>query len=187
MVERPSHIFFITGNPGCGKTAFLNELVLSLRKRKITVTGFLAFSSSRDKEIQSYEIQNIETGERLPLASRKYSTGWIRTGNFYFNPEAIQTGNKILNNQELNEYDLIVIDEIGPFELSGKIWADSLTNLLSNADYDMIWVVRKNIIEEVIRKWDLKATYMIDIEKVTVPEAENLIMSELKPDDSVYL
>ena len=121
------------------------------------------------------------------MASREYHTGWTKTGNFYFNPEAIQAGNKILNNPEINKYDLIVIDEIGPFELSGEIWAGSLSNLLSHASCHMILLVRKSIIEEVIQKWNIKEAYIIDIEKVTVFEAENLIMSELKPDNSVHL
>jgi nucleoside-triphosphatase THEP1 len=187
MVERSLYIFIITGNPGCGKTSFLNELLSSLRKRKITVRGFLAPSSSQDKQSQSYEIQNIETGERLPLASRKYSAGWIRTGNFYFNPEAIRAGKKMLNNPGLNKHDLVVMDEIGPFELGGKIWADSLSDLLFDASCHMILVVRKSIIKEVIQKWGLGGACIIDIEKVEVHEAENLIILQLKPGDSVHL
>lgn len=144
------------------------------------MTGFLAPSSSIEKQNQSYEIQNIETGEKLPLASRKVTIGWIRVGNFFFNPEAIREGNKILNNPRLIDYNLIVVDEIGPFELDDKIWAESVSGLLSLSDGTMIWVVRRNLVQEVIRKWDLVNMDIIDIELFTESEAEKMIISKLE-------
>jgi len=181
MDQRSPYIIIITGNPGSGKTSFVNNLVESFIIKGITITGFLAPASSANLKNKFYEIQNIETGERLPLASRKKTIGWIKVGNFFFNPDAVQAGKKILNNPGLNKYDMIVVDEVGPFELDGKIWADSLTSLLSKAECHMVWVVRKNIIKEVIQKWDLKETILIDIEKFEVHEAKKVIISKLKP------
>ena len=89
-----------------------------------------------------YEIQNIQTGKTLPLASRGFIENWNKTGNFYFNPEAILFGNKILTDPGLIKNDLIVLDEIGPFELDGKIWADSVSHLIITSDCPMILVVR---------------------------------------------
>ncbi len=149
-------------------------------EKGISVTGFLAPVSSTDLQNKSYEIQNIETGERLPLASGKFIPDWIRVGNFFFNPEAIQAGNKILNNPGLNDYDLIIIDEIGPFELKDKIWAASVSRLLSLFDATMIWVVRKSLIQDVIRKWNLEYTEIIDVRIMTIRQAEKMITSVLK-------
>jgi len=182
MDQRSPHIFIITGDPGSGKTSFLSELILSLRKRKITMTGFLSPSFLSGNQGHSYKIQNIETGERLPLSSRKFTAGWIRIGNFFFNPEALLAGNRILNNPGFNDYNLIIIDEVGPFELNDKIWADSISKILSLSNGYMIWVVRKNLVQEVIKKWNLKNTDLIDIQLITLAEAEKMIISGLISD-----
>ena len=179
MDQRSPHIFIITGHPGSGKTTFLEKLVETLRKKGYTVTGFLAPASSKDFQERSYEIQNIETDETFDLASSKAHPGWDKTGKFFFNPEAIHLGIKILQNPLIIDYDLIVVDEIGPFELDNKIWADSISKLLSYPDLTMIWIVRKNLLQDVIRKWNLKNTYIIDVGIITVPEAKNKILSKL--------
>lgn len=178
--QRSPHIFILTGNPGSGKTSYLNQLLVLLRKRNISITGFLAPVSSAGLQIQSYEIQNIETSERLPLAARKETPGWIKVGHLFFNPEAIIEGNRILSNPGISGYDLIVVDEIGPFELNDRVWADSVSGLLFLSDATMIWVVRKNLVQEVILKWNLKNTLIIDITIIKVPEAEKTILSRLR-------
>ncbi|KPK81193.1 MAG: hypothetical protein AMS27_15675 [Bacteroides sp. SM23_62_1] len=180
MVQRSKQIFIITGHTGSGKTTFLQNLVETIMKEGYSVTGFLAPLSLSDSQNQSYEIQNIETRKCIPLASRKAISGWIKTGGFYFNPEAINAGNNILRIPAILNSDLIIVDEVGPFELDDKIWAHSISRLLSLPDITMILVVRIKLVQNVIEKWNLKITDIINIEFVTVTEASKMIISKLK-------
>lgn len=170
-------IFIITGKIGSGKTTFLNQLIQKLREHNLTVSGFLAKRSVSDEMKQNYEVHVIDTGESIPLASRKPVKGWNKTGNFYLNPEALKRGNDMLSDSQILNKDLIVVDEIGIFELEGKIWADAVSRLIEKGAGIMIWVVRRSLVEKVILKWGLKDTVIIDIEKVSVKDAEKMILS----------
>jgi nucleoside-triphosphatase THEP1 len=82
-----------------------------------------------------------------------------------------------LNDRSINNKDLVVVDEIGIFELEGKVWADAVSLLVSKSDTYMIWVVRDTILEKVIRKWDLQDPVILDIKKVSIGQAEKRILS----------
>jgi len=170
-------VFIISGKTGSGKTTFLDQLVKRLQKQSLTVSGFLAKRSGIEDNRQGYEIHLLDTGKTIPLASREPVKDWIRISNFYFNPEAISRGEKILHDPEILNKDLIVIDEIGIFEMEGKIWADSVSHLVSNPDTLMIWVVRDTLLKKVIDKWNLQYPVIIDIQKVSIRQAEKRILS----------
>jgi nucleoside-triphosphatase THEP1 len=173
---RPT-VFIITGKTGSGKTTFLVQLIKRLRKQGLTVTGFLAVKSVTKEPDLEYDIHLLDSGKSIPLASREPVKGWIKISSFYFNPETILRGNRILNDPQISDKDLVVVDEIGIFEMEGKVWADSVSLLVSKSDTYMIWVVRDTILEKVIRKWDLQDPVILDIKKVSIGQAEKRILS----------
>jgi nucleoside-triphosphatase THEP1 len=170
-------IFIITGKIGSGKTTFLTELVKRMQEQGLSVSGFLAIRSRVKGSVQSYGIRFPDSKETIPLSSREYVKEWLKTGNFYFNPEALKRGNDMLSDSQILNKDLIVVDEIGIFELEGKIWADAVSRLIKNGAGIMIWVVRSTLVEKVIRRWGLKDTVIIDIDEVSLKEAEKMILS----------
>lgn len=48
--------------------------------------------------------------------------------------------------------DLVVIDEVGRFELSGAMWAESIDQLCTMDHPPMIWTVRKEFIDAVFKR-----------------------------------
>jgi nucleoside-triphosphatase THEP1 len=170
-------VFIISGQTGSGKTTFLDRLTERLREHNLTVAGFLAVRSGTSDFEQTYDILIFESRKSMALATREYVRNWTKIGNFYFNPEAILKGNRILNDPQILNKDLIVVDEIGIFELEGKIWADSISHLVSKSEKMMIWVVRDTLIEKVIEKWSLQKPVIIDIQKVSIRQAEEKILS----------
>jgi nucleoside-triphosphatase THEP1 len=170
-------IFIITGKIGSGKTTFLKKLISGLQEHSLSVSGFLAMKSSIKKSGWNYNLSFIDTGESIPLLSGEQVQGWIKTGNFYFNPEAIDRGNRILNDAQIFRKDLVVVDEIGIFELEGKIWSDSISLLVKKPVNIMIWVVRDTLVEKVIKKWGIKDPVITDIEKESVRQAEKRILA----------
>ena len=60
----------------------------------------------------------------------------------------------------------LIIDEIGPLELSGSGLEPMVSNVLTNyeraKDHQLILVVRENILEQVISHYHLEGQYLID-------------------------
>jgi nucleoside-triphosphatase THEP1 len=152
-------------------------LTEKLLEHKLTIGGFIAVRSGTSDFEQSYDLQFFESRESLPLAKRENVRNWTKIGNFHFNPKAILRGNRILNDPQILNKDLVVIDEIGIFELEGKIWADAISHLVSKSEKMMIWVVRDTLIEKVIEKWSVQKSIIIDIQKVSIRQAEEKILS----------
>jgi len=173
-------IFILTGNPGCGKSSFLMGLVERVRNMHLHVTGFVAPSILHEDASRSYDFRDLSSGETMPLASRVISEGWLKVGSFYFNPEALRLGNRILMDPDICEFDLVVIDEIGPFELEGRIWADAVNHLLENCKCPMIWTVRKQLIQKVIHMWKLENVEIIDLETHSPDHAAGMILAANK-------
>lgn len=175
--DKPT-IFIITGKTGSGKTTFLDQLVKNLQKNHVSISGFLAKRSKLEENKQLYALYFLDSCKLIPFASREPLEEWTNLANFYFNPEAILCGQKLLHSPEIFKNDLIVIDEIGIFELEGKVWADSISFLVNKSQNKMIWVVRNTLIEKVIRKWDIRNPVIFNIEKTSVSQAAARILSE---------
>jgi nucleoside-triphosphatase THEP1 len=171
-------LFIITGETGSGKTTFLLGLIEELRENGLSVAGFAALSDPEDGPSGSFNMLDLASGKILPLASRKFTEGWEPSGTFYFNPEGIQLGINILEDAMMADNDLIVVDEIGPFELEGKIWAGPLTRLLESQPCPILMVVRKPLVAQVMQHWNLMDAIIIDPGQTRPDEAAILILSE---------
>ena len=154
------------------------KLIEELRKQAFSIAGFVALSIPGDGPSGSYNILDLVSGKVLPLASRKIAKGWKQMGNFYFNPQGIQMGREILEDPLIIKNDLIVIDEVGPFELDGKVWADSLTPLLGGQKYSVLLVVREQLVSRVIQQWSLKNAMIFEIGQVKPTQVSAAILSQ---------
>ena len=105
--------------------------------------------------------------------------GWIRTGSVFVNPDALSMGNVILGSAGTGRPDLIVVDEVGPFELKGLVWHDALTELVGNCASAILWVVRAQIAEEVINRWELDDPIVLNPSVHSMEQAFKLILSVL--------
>jgi nucleoside-triphosphatase len=170
-------VFILTGGTGSGKTTFLLQMIGILRGYGLSITGFAAASVAEDGPSGSYDILDLVSGRKLSLATRRFTEGWEQSGNFFFNPEGIRMGRSILEDTQMQGIDLMVVDEIGPFELEGKIWADSLSRILARRSCSMLLVVREKLLGLVIKHWSLDDAVIIDIRQNKPDEAAAELMS----------
>ena len=160
-------IFIITGPQGSGKTTFLVRLVRLLKKEGVAVGGFVAHGFWKDDRRNRFELEDLQNGKKTILSQTEAVEGWEKFRRFYFNPDGFAFGEKILSPDNLQNVEIIVIDEIGPFELQGKAWRKSIDTLLRETNKPMIWVCRESILKELVVEFDLQDYHIINISNET--------------------
>ena len=167
-------VFIIAGDRREGKTTFLNKTIQFLRENGINVEGIMAEGIDVTGERQGFNLVNVATGEKILLCHLEGEKGWQQTGKYFFNPDGLSLGISKLNN--VTPGSILVVDEIGPLELNGGGWSNSLRNILNEFDSPMIWVVRRNLTEKIIVSFSLKNVTIMDIASYHPEELANQIL-----------
>ncbi len=166
-------VVIITGEIHQGKTTFTQKIITNLLEQKIRIAGFLSLGINENGTRIGYSLFDIESSEQTELCSTIKDENRIKFGQFYFNNDAILKGNEILNTENLSDKQLIVIDEVGPLELSGHGWSSAIENITRSCTISQLWVVRKSIVKMITRKWNIGNAYIFDITESSIPEVEN--------------
>lgn len=159
-----TRILLLTGKTGSGKTLVLQHTLPELEKSGVLVGGLLAPGRFPDSGGKEYDLVLYPEKEKYFLSTRMIHSGWQVIGGFWFNPEAVEAGLRHLRRLPLKTFHLYLLDEIGPFELDGRLWSPSIPDLMDKG-IPMIWTVRNDIIPEVCNKWQLVNPEIITHEK----------------------
>lgn len=158
-------ILLLTGGIDKGKSTVLKRLLLDLSSASIVSGGILAPGRYLDSGEKEYDLELHPGDIKLILSSRIRYPNWKRIGGFYFNPEAIEAGIGHLYDLTQKAYQLLVVDEIGPFELDGLLWASAIPGLLEKNE-PMIWTLRNRIVIPVCNKWNLDNPHIINLDEI---------------------
>jgi nucleoside-triphosphatase THEP1 len=169
-------IVIITGDIGQGKTTIAQMVVNTLRERNIKVKGFLSVGINDNGVRTGFNLIDIESSEEIELCSIVKDNLRFRIGKYYFNNEAIAKGLHILDTENSEGSQLIVIDEIGPLELSNKGWSGAIEKICKSSTLPQLWVVRENIINKIVRKWNIGNAYVFDIGKDDIGDLSKKII-----------
>ncbi len=157
------NIVIITGTEKTGKSTVLMELVDWLQEHKYRIAGFVSPSVVENNIHVGYDIIDLQTRQRVILS--RVENEWFKphVGNYYFNTEGIAMGNKSLSIDYVKHADIVVVDEIGPWELKHQGWAHGISILLKEYQNPMLWVVRESLVDKVISYYSLKNPCIIHI------------------------
>jgi nucleoside-triphosphatase THEP1 len=169
-------LIIITGKIGGGKTSYLKKIITHLKAEGTQVTGFLSLANFNNKIQNGYKLLNISDNTEMNFISEQESPGMIKFRKFYFGKEGLAYGNGIVFSYKENTSGILIVDEIGPWELEDGGWAESLHTITKLPQYKMIWVVRKEILEDIIKKWNVKNPVIIDVSQTSVETAKEMIM-----------
>lgn len=141
----------VTGAQGAGKTTALTGVVDALRARGVRVEGVLAPGTVRDGVRWSVDLLELGDGTRSPLATRDPASPWPRRGAFHVNPASIAAGLRALTALP-DGTGVVVVDEIGPWELAGGGWGQALEALRVSGT-PVVAAVRPALLEEVVARY----------------------------------
>lgn len=174
-------VYIISGNQGEGKTSFLMEILPVLRKNGIRTRGIAAPGFFQDGIRSGFSVIDLATGMSEELCSGIPSPGSEKHGRFYFRSEGLSFGYKVLlNSRKPDTTDLIIIDEIGKFELKGEVWSDCIDRLVVMPFPPMIWTVRRHLVEVVRDRWPVARTVVSELSSVDHAEFIGDLLKEIR-------
>ena len=154
----------ITGGRQSGKSTLAARLVQFLNGRGVPLSGILAIGLWQDDQRQGFDLVDLKTGAKCPLARRQTNSGGNPITPFQFFDKGIAAGARALDEEHCRDTSVIMVDEVGKLELQGEGWARFLDPLLLIRSAVHIWIIRENLVEKVRRKWNLLQVEIIHVE-----------------------
>ena len=162
MMHPTNESFLLTGPVHSGKTSSLSESI----KDTASIRGFIC----PDKDGLRY-LKNIHDGSihrfQIPIHE---SDDDILIGKYIFCKSGFETAQSILQSAINQNFEYLVIDEIGKLELQGKGLEPALSLTLNNIkNTKIILVVRDYLIDDVINHYQLttaKIIYRDDVRNI---------------------
>jgi nucleoside-triphosphatase THEP1 len=175
-MKRKSNVVIITGEIGSGKTALITELASLLKNRGIKIGGILAPAIYSAGEKAGYYIVDLTSGMQVQLSQIVASQGMPQVGKYFFIPEALAFGEKALSVDVTSKAEIVLIDEIGAWELQGQGWATSLNELIIQCKMPLIITVRNSFLELVTESWMFTNPLILKAGEVPVDVAWNKVI-----------
>jgi nucleoside-triphosphatase THEP1 len=141
-------IYILTGPIHSGKTTALKRIIHELRKKKIKIGGFITESIWKNNECKGYNLIDLKEEKSLPFIRRTGEKEWQKIGPYFFIPESLDKAKNIIIQN--NNSNLLIVDEVGPLEISGKGLWPALKHVIFYFSMDCLLVVRINVIENIL-------------------------------------
>lgn len=171
----PVRAVIITGDPGSGKTTLVTEVVAELTARGVRVGGFVAPGSWRDGRRWDFDLIDVAGGRREPLCGRDGPPQWAAEGDYRVNPLGIKLGRQALQAARRAAAQVVVVDEVGPWELGGRGWAGELDVLAAAPPPLLLLVVRRRCVDAVVARWRLASLAVVDVASCEPSRAAEVI------------
>ena len=152
----------VTGPRGAGKSAFCRGVAQSARNAGWDVAGLLSPVQTQAGVKTGILAEDLRTGVVHPLASAlRQSQDDLAFGDWYFNRRTLDWGNRVLDISL--PCDLLIVDELGPLELTHQMGWRAALDILPRAGYRLALVVIRPELKAIARRmFDFSATIEID-------------------------
>ena len=169
-IKKKSNVIIITGEIGSGKTTLISGISSLLKELGIKTGGIIAPAIYEQENKTGYNIIDESTGCKMQLSQIEEIDGVPRVGRYFFIPEALDYGRNALSVEKNLKSQIVLIDEIGAWELQGQGWASSLNELIINCEMPLIITVRKSFLELVVENWMLQNPLVIEAKNASTDE-----------------
>jgi nucleoside-triphosphatase len=141
-------VYILKGEVGSGKTTCL----MTYCKGKKNTGGILSPVINGKRHFLDI------SGNEMKLMESSEETETLNIGRYKFSAKAFEWANKILIGCMNKNYETIIIDEIGPLELQGKGFAETLKFFLIHNEIksDLLLVIRENLVNEVLHYFGIR-------------------------------
>jgi nucleoside-triphosphatase THEP1/molybdopterin converting factor small subunit len=139
-----ARIHILTGPVDSGKTTFLRGVLIGGAPTR-PISGYLSLRVLGERETEGYDLLDLADGSERPFLRRNGEPSWPSVGPYFLIPETLFLAERII--RESSPVGLLVVDEIGPLEMSGGgVWP-ALSAVLKEGERDIVLVVRDGLLE----------------------------------------
>lgn len=173
-----AQVFVITGEIGRGKTSFLEQFS-RLVERSWTVDGLLCLADDTSRQVghssSSYKVKFFDSSTLYPWATKN------EMGKGFSLDE--ETREIVEVKLQKSNKEIIILDDIGPYELGGRGWCHLVKNLLLK-DKILILSIKKRLLPEVVDYFKLPVAFVADLDQYDFSYLQQQLFNELKKIDS---
>lgn len=140
-------ILALAGAVHSGKTTFLSQLLPKLEALGVPVCGYLSPMAVIEGRAAGYDLFDIRNSRTCPLLRTRGEAGWQKVGPYFFLPGGLEAARAAIHGRRSGE--TLIVDEVGPLELSGRgVWP-ALKEVLSKPSVNCLLVVRTPLVREL--------------------------------------
>lgn len=142
----------LTGGHRQGKTTTCRRLIERVRDAGFTVGGIVQPAVCEGGLCVAYDVVDVASGRSVRLAEVGCKEAGVLVGRFCFAAEGLAFGRAALAEAVRLAPELLVVDEVGPLELSGGGWAPELSLTPARARLTVL-TVRRGLVDAVWARW----------------------------------
>ncbi len=164
-MSSPTRAWLLTGPPGIGKSTIVTRVVYLLRTQGHAIGGCLTREKREGRERVAFTMSDLMSGREGELASVKGSLG-PRVGRYRVNIATLANIGALSLREAAERADVIVIDEIGPMELTSQDFRKAADACLSS-DKPILAIIHEQMKDPLIdamRVMDGKALIEVSLE-----------------------
>ena len=159
-------IFVLTGPVHSGKTTLLRKLLVDLKTEGLPVSGYLSLLVMNEGKIAGYDLFDVKNGSSIPFLRTEGEAGRQKIGPYFFLPRGLEAAAAAIIGH--NPGEILIVDEVGPMELSGRgVWL-ALSEVLSRPSFDCLLVVRKPLLGNFQDRLGKTPVNVFDVERPDV-------------------
>lgn len=156
-------IIILTGKIDVGKTSFILQLIEVLKQKQLKVSGIYSRKIYQKNERIGYDVVDIKTNTSEPFLRINTHSNSDGIGMFKILPRGLQLGINSLAIANSSDSDIVIVDEIGRLELSGKGWMNQVRQLVALQQTNLLLVINENFIEELSQHLNIKNKLLIKV------------------------
>jgi nucleoside-triphosphatase len=161
---------FLTGVPGVGKSTVVRQVAERIQESGVKVGGMTSGDLRSGAARLGFEIRNLLTGETGVLAHVNQPTG-PRIGRYRVRSEDLDRIGAEAILFAIKGSDLIVVDEVGPMELTSSRFKEAVQAALTS-EKRLLGTVHRNAQDSLVRT--IKSSPSIEVIEVTHENRDSL-------------
>jgi nucleoside-triphosphatase len=124
-------VILLTGRPGVGKTTLVNRIYEHYSKNGFKIEGLTTREVREGGTRTGFIITDLSSGQEGWLAKKDLGTG-PRIGSYAVVPDDLEKiGGAALERSMSGAADLVIVDEIGPMEMTSTSFRDNISRVLN--------------------------------------------------------